>query len=373
MAGDKTHEFATDILVDILLRLPPSSRRRARLVCRHWRGTVDDRTSEMRSRAVRTLISVKTSPTASGYVVDDLSGWRLRNRWTGSGGVHVVGTCNGLICLCDDAKHGGAVTLVNPVTGEGLVVPPLPRHRSSRRESWHEAYSFGYHPLTGRYKIVHVPGYLEPAAASDSIDEVQVFTLGEASWRSVPLPAAVRAIGCLGSGSVVSVDGTTYWLGMGGIDGKAAVSFDLGDERLYATPLPVKAKPGVTLTVVRGRLGVALDRDGRTVVWVLQEGRWRRRYILRLGGSQRLVSPQFAHGKYVLTAVTREKWKPWRKESVLYGHELGERRSFNVVLSKEPAVCNVEGYIHRTFAYVETREPLRVYETERLTTRSQDK
>ncbi|KAK1668265.1 hypothetical protein QYE76_056424 [Lolium multiflorum] len=362
MAGDKTHEFATDILVDILLRLPPSSRRRARLVCRHWRGTVDERTSEMRSRAVRTLISVKTSLTASGYVVDDLSGWRLRNRWAGSGGVHVVGTCNGLICLCDDAKPGGAVTLVNPVTGEGLVVPPLPRHRSSRRESWHEAYSFGYHPLTGKYKIVHVPGYLELAAASDSIDEVQVFTLGEASWRSVPLPAAVRAIGCLGSGGVVSVDGTTYWLGMGGIDGKA-VSFDLGDKRLYATPLPMTAKPGVTLTVVRGRLGVALDRDGRTVVWVLEGGRWRRLYDLQLRGSQRLMSPQFAHGKYVLTAVTREV-------SVLYGHELGERRSFNVVLSKEPAVCDVEGYIHRTFAYVETREPLRVYETAPVTTGS---
>jgi hypothetical protein len=237
IAGNKKYDFATDVLVDILLRLPPSSRRRARLVCRHWRGAVDDRTSEMQSRAVRTLISVKNGWTSFGYVVDDLSGWRSRERWAGYGNVHVIGTCNGLICLCNDGNPGGAVTLTNPVTGEGLVVPPLPRYHSSGqgqpaapsvRLHWHEAYSFGYHPLTGRYKIVHVPCY------QGRLEVVHVFTLGGTSWRSVPLPAAVRAIGTLGSGGLVSVDGTTYWLAKGDGDGDGkAVSFDLGDEHLY--------------------------------------------------------------------------------------------------------------------------------------------
>jgi hypothetical protein len=93
-AADKKYDFATDVLVDILLRLPPSSRRRARLVCRHWRGAVDDRTSEMQSRAVRNLISVQHGRTASGYVVDDLSGWRSSKRWAGDGdhSSHVSGT-----------------------------------------------------------------------------------------------------------------------------------------------------------------------------------------------------------------------------------------------------------------------------------------
>jgi F-box interacting protein len=221
---------------------------------------------------------------------------------------------------------------------------------------WHESYSFGYHPLTGRYKIVHVPCYHGRLAV------VEVFTLGEPSWRSVPLPAAVRAIGTLGSGGVVSVDGTIYWIAKGGDgdgDGKA-VSFDLGDERLYATPLPVAAKPGVALTVVRGRLGVALDRNNKTDVWVLERGRWRHRYHVRLYGSQRLTMPHFAHGKYVLT----------REGTVLYGHKLDARRSFNVSRSKEPAVCIAEGYIDRTFAYVETREPLSVYQPASVTTGS---
>jgi hypothetical protein len=130
MAGNKKYDLATDVLVDILLRLPPSSRRRARLVCRHWRAAVDDRTPEMQSRAVRTLISVWNTFTlsGSGYVVDDLSGGRSRKRY---GKVDVIGTCNGLICMCNDEKPGGAVTLANPVTGEELVVPSLPSHNSS--------------------------------------------------------------------------------------------------------------------------------------------------------------------------------------------------------------------------------------------------
>jgi F-box interacting protein len=134
--------------------------------------------------------------------------------------MRVIASCNGLICVCDNRKPGGAITLTNPVTGETLAVPPLPRYSSSRQGhpaplvSWHEAYSFGYHPVTGRYKIVYVPCYLDPVSdpVAGRLDVVHVFTVGEASWRNVPLTGAVRKIGSLGSGGLVSVDGTTYWL-----------------------------------------------------------------------------------------------------------------------------------------------------------------
>ena len=36
---------------------------------------------------------------------------------------YVEGACNGLLCLCDDAKPGGAISLVSPET---VGVPPLP-------------------------------------------------------------------------------------------------------------------------------------------------------------------------------------------------------------------------------------------------------
>ena len=56
----------------------------------------------------------------SVYVLDDLdpktSIPRTRDLWTCHMDVYkhmeVVGVCNGVLCLCDDAKPGGAITLV---------------------------------------------------------------------------------------------------------------------------------------------------------------------------------------------------------------------------------------------------------------------
>jgi hypothetical protein len=49
---------ATDVLVEILRRLPPNSRRRSRLVCRRWRDAVDERTAtDLRSRAKTLLVT----------------------------------------------------------------------------------------------------------------------------------------------------------------------------------------------------------------------------------------------------------------------------------------------------------------------------
>ena len=47
------------------------------------------------------------------------------------GRMNVVGICNGIISLCNDREPGGAITLVNPSTGEELCLPPLPTTSSS--------------------------------------------------------------------------------------------------------------------------------------------------------------------------------------------------------------------------------------------------
>ncbi|XBH74772.1 hypothetical protein VPH35_101654 [Triticum aestivum] len=183
--------FSTDVLADILRRLPPSSRRRARLVCRHWRDVVNSRTTEMQSRA-SPLIWDPSSGVA--YIIDDLSSagaaagscrplWRnaAKRLHYGDSAVQLVGTCNGLLCLCDNEERaGGAVTVVNPATGEALAVPALPcaaqlvgRHitqtKWSEAKAWHEAYGFAYHPTTGKYKVVHVPCSYERVCEFDAV------------------------------------------------------------------------------------------------------------------------------------------------------------------------------------------------------------
>ncbi|CAN6299406.1 unnamed protein product [Urochloa humidicola] len=111
----------TDAFVDILLHLPSSCRRWvARLVCRHWRDVIDARTPRIPQPKVLTFFTGNQS--ASAYVVNNLKrGWG-RKVWrvttTGcSKWIHVtaVGTCNGLLCLCDEDKPGGAISLLNPM------------------------------------------------------------------------------------------------------------------------------------------------------------------------------------------------------------------------------------------------------------------
>ncbi|KAL6644611.1 hypothetical protein ACP70R_016219 [Stipagrostis hirtigluma subsp. patula] len=389
---DEGWNLPTDAFVEVLLRLPPSSRRRFRLVCRHWRDVVDTRTPEMQSRAVLLVSTVHGGDTASAYAVESLPEACSTELWTASAvprppgtrtpwqsrcyyfDTVVVGTCNGLLCVCDNAKGGGAISLINPATGETLAVPPVPhavqwalRGEHMAISRWDEAYSFAYHPTTGRYKVVHVPCYFDKTG---QFAAVQVFTLGEASWRDVPAPAGGAT--CRRDAGLVSVDGATYWVTK---DSARLVAFDLDDGEGAASTtvaLPVEAGRSLHLTAVRGRPAVVDCRDAGNQavieVWVLGDGGdrqgWRRLYRVQVHGvGQRLARPHFAHGKYVLT----NQWGAGGN-TVMYGHKLQsdprKAQCSEVRISERrtgPAVTSTKGYRVRTFAYVKTTEPLREY------------
>ncbi|KAM0837076.1 hypothetical protein ACQ4PT_061907 [Festuca glaucescens] len=232
----RCYDLPTDVLVEILRRLLPNPRRRCRLVCRQWRDTVDERTTtDLRSRAKTLLVSK-----SAAYVLDDKWGVKpLMACTTGRRRVmDVVGTCNGLICFCDDSKPGGAISLANPANGESFDLPPLPcADKFMRgRSRWHTAYGFAHHQGTGRYKVVRIP-----CCFDTQFDTVQVFTLGETSWRDVVATPAVGCAGtrCLRRAGIVSVDGAVYWVADGT---ERIMSFDLEAECVTVVkPLPVGA------------------------------------------------------------------------------------------------------------------------------------
>ncbi|GJN15866.1 hypothetical protein PR202_gb02811 [Eleusine coracana subsp. coracana] len=116
-----------DAFVEILLRLPTSSRRRFRLVCKRWRDLINERTPERRVLP-KILAFLNQNHSSRTLVFDDKDGHR-RNTWTFPssrryGRVHLVGTCNGFLCLNESwmlAEEGGrysAITVINPITGE---------------------------------------------------------------------------------------------------------------------------------------------------------------------------------------------------------------------------------------------------------------
>uniref|UniRef100_M8BNE2 Uncharacterized protein n=1 Tax=Aegilops tauschii TaxID=37682 RepID=M8BNE2_AEGTA len=356
---------STDVLADVLQRLPPCARRRARLVCKLWRETVDERTTEMQSRAKVLLWNTRTA--VAYVVVDDISSsptGRCRELWSGGSppmysqwdaDLQLVGTCNGLLCICDNGgSTGGEVALVNPVTCEMLTLPPLPcgdqlgDRRSCR---WDKAYSFAYHPTSGRYKVVHVPCIFERAY---DFDAVQVLTVEkEATWREGLTPGGAR---CNLKAGVVSVDGTTYWVTKGGAARVVSLSLD-DDERVagfagFALPSPaLSAGPdNYHLAEVRGRLGVVVHDPfgGTTGVWVRGEkGRWTRRVVV----ARLLSSP--------CDVTVSDKDQGTLLAKVKGGAR--HYRTFAYVETTEPLGGFGGAEVHRTFAYVETTEPLGAY------------
>ncbi|KAG0551055.1 hypothetical protein BDA96_01G391000 [Sorghum bicolor] len=391
--GTTWRSLPTDAFVEILLRLPPSRQRLLRLVCRHWRAVIDERTPPQSNKpAVLACFTGLTS--ASMYVIDDddLGAGRCRQVWgvradpndrTKRVDVTMVGTCNGLVCLCDNTRPGGAISLLNPATRETLRVPPLPiSHGAGGPWSGYgsgKAYSFGFHPVTGRYRVLHLPCR---ADVTGGFTALQVFTLGDPcpsssrAWRDVPVsfPGGATAT-CSVDAGLVTVDGATYWVTKGA---ERVVSFDHEDERVaFAAPLPVEGGPGYVLRLmeVRGSLGLAVCADRwpaptKTDVWVL--GRhaqgWSRQYSVQVqaGVCQRLAGPHFAHGEYVLTVSAPES----SLKHHLYAHRMrgggaagrlqsGEVRSLRIRDEGTVAAYLKGGYYYlRTFAYVQTTEPL---------------
>ncbi|KAI5010130.1 hypothetical protein ZWY2020_012267 [Hordeum vulgare] len=305
-----------------------------------------------------------------GYVVDGLSSSSTgssRMVWhAGSDkerGAQLVGTSNGLLCLCNNQERpGGALTLLNPATGEALPVPPMPYagpfSETSHWRSWNETYTFAHHPTSGQYKVVRVPCIFDRVVEPES---VHVLTLGEASWRKVPTGIDGGA-GCRLGPGIVSIDGTAYWVTRDA--SPRVVSLDLEHEQITsAAELPqLPACPDEAahyhLTEVHGRLGIAiLDRDlvgmETTHVWVLDKGRrWNRRYRF---SHRSLPRPYFAYGKYVLTL----------KDSFIYGHyaSTGESSSDVVCVPGMDQGTLITSIRRRsqTFVYVETTEPLAAY------------
>ncbi|CAL5005573.1 unnamed protein product [Urochloa decumbens] len=376
-----------DIFQNILQRLPLTiPRRRLRLVCRHWRNVIDDCTLHPQAHA-KVLAFVTGKERSHAYVFDNLTEERAGGRYlelrggVGNQGSSMVGTCNGLLCL---RRRDGDVVIVNPATGEKLAVPPPPsRMFNVLPKDTTAAYSFGYHPETGLYKVVHVV----PCAAGDGVtfDTVDVFTLGDASWRVVPVR---RGSSFLPSFGVVSANGATYWVAE---DAHSLMSFDLKDERLkFVTTLPVRVGPSSLdlilswhlTTDLRGRLGyVVCSHDmkrartlkgTKTEVWVLEDGgrdkkrSWVLLHTIAEPGSrapQGIAWPHFIHGENVLTTQgDGESWASLHAYSLNLSEPRMNRRGVvhQMESTPPPLICLYCSSL-QTFAYVETTEPLALY------------
>ncbi|KAF8686080.1 hypothetical protein HU200_043685 [Digitaria exilis] len=337
--NDRWERIPPDAFTEILRRVPPIPRRRLRLVCKHWRSVIDDRTPTTKQARAMVLAFVASRDQRRAYVFDDdLTGLETGRRElklprdASDRGVIMVGTCNGLLCFRLWHHH---FLVANPVTGEELTVPPPWTGPRDTEYTQTTAYSFVYHTETGLYKIVHVACH----GRGRTLGAFKVFTLGERAWREVPVPVGTS---CLTELGLVSVGSATYWVAA---DSSSVMSLDLKDERVvFVATLPVWI----------------LDDGGRSKnqpVWVLQCK------VVDPGPVQELPQvivalPHVTHGEHFLTTRTMGI-----NRVTLHACRLSEARTHGGVVRTEDATIALYDRCHtlRTFAYVKTTEPLAFY------------
>jgi hypothetical protein len=157
-------QLPSDVLADILLRLPASDLRRFRRVCKEWRDVISDPSflgAHMvhGPRAPTHTIVFYTGRRQAGSAAESLSGggflfdeqWRLTARFAVKESAEMIGMCRGLLCFRDSMD--GVIKVVEPFTGESITLTLPPTVSAGTCSA--AAYCFCFDATARRYKIVH--------------------------------------------------------------------------------------------------------------------------------------------------------------------------------------------------------------------------
>ncbi|KAF5726492.1 putative F-box and associated interaction domains-containing protein [Tripterygium wilfordii] len=279
----------TDIVIDILLRLPITSLVQFKLVCRGWRILSQNPqfpnihlsfTSENDPCLILHCdFPIRNQLHFLDFSAEDDKKDKVKRLHTPFQAkmpeFDVVGSCNGLLCL-SDSLFNEALYLYNPFTTNYVELP-----KSIQYPHQEVVFGFGFSQKTKEYKVVKVVYYRNGHSSSYqrsrrmiyTQSEVQILTLGSSSWRSlgkVPYQLVRRQ-------SEALVNGRLHWASRPRRFNPARriISFDLADERFLEVQKPDCGglnRCNYHLAVLRGCLSAAVYCNyGRLEIWVMKE------------------------------------------------------------------------------------------------------
>ncbi|CAL5089099.1 unnamed protein product [Urochloa decumbens] len=210
----------TDVLHEILLRLPAKVLCRFRLVCQSWRSLTSDpifakahssrhplvvglRSIAGRGRRWRSDHEVQLLDPFSGNIVRRIP---TRKAWHD----HELSTHLGLLCI-SERRAQQEDCILSPATGEILMVPTTGIVTKYKGKSMTlSTCLLGRVPSTGEYKALRVCRYHDRYLDGEPEQTYHVATLGrDAIWRVKPCPAVRVAIV---SEARAVVNGVAYFL-----------------------------------------------------------------------------------------------------------------------------------------------------------------
>ncbi|KAK9285640.1 hypothetical protein L1049_024838 [Liquidambar formosana] len=287
---DRISKLPHHVVMDIFCKLPIKSLMYCRCVCKAWRDLVLDpcfATQHLTTRPPTTILTLQcdgerkrniymVEPEASD--LDAITKVKIPNL-----GIQIVGSCNGLLCLCAEQNSHHCFYILNPFTGECMTLPKIktdPKHTSVS--------GFGFSSKTNQYKVIRISCRWEPGSSSTKA-EAEIYTVGSGgSWREIGYAPDYYFLG----GYAIFLNGALYWIVDGGIGEhfrELVCAFDIGNEQFLKIPLPVSyfsEQHGfwTNIGVLEGRLYVCGAYSG-VEIWVMNdngvEESWTKEVVLQ--------------------------------------------------------------------------------------------
>ncbi|KAL1557563.1 F-box/kelch-repeat protein-like protein [Salvia divinorum] len=209
MGEDCFKYLPSEIVVNILSRLPARDAMICKCVCKSWLDLVA--TPEfVNCHMSRSVPGIAVEADSKSYdvmeIVDEIGDFDEEYHWYAAFNFKlpfdepIHSSANGLIFL-SGVGHGDLI-LCNPVTRDYIKLPS-PRQPISKDQFELESFGFGVSRTTGQYKVVRV---FEERPLCQY--ECQVYTVGTGTWRKVPSGSPYRLFGRLGG---LLFNGNLHW------------------------------------------------------------------------------------------------------------------------------------------------------------------
>ncbi|XP_004507627.1 F-box protein CPR1 isoform X2 [Cicer arietinum] len=282
-------DLPSEVITEILSRIPVKPLLRLRCTCKLWRSLIDSTDFIFFHLTKSKDSNIILRQHSRLYELDLNSMDRVKELnhplMCYSNRIKILGSCNGLLCICNIADD---IAFWNPSIRKHRIIPSAPLIRKDKNSDENtnansnaavttllaaRVYGFGYDSFSDDYKLVSISYFVDLHNRSfDS--QVRVYTMRTDVWKNVPsMPYAL----CCGRTMGVFVSGSIHWVVTRNVEPDQSdliVAFDLRFEifREIELPTTVDGKFEMEVAVFGGLLCVIENRGSEGFnVWVMRE------------------------------------------------------------------------------------------------------
>ncbi|KAM7511391.1 hypothetical protein LguiB_010266 [Lonicera macranthoides] len=239
----------TDVVIQILLKLPVKSLLRFKCICKYWYTLIKSHyfssqyyhhhNNRIQLLVHHCILYIEKSafalfPNEMLDMHQHLNYLHMPTYLT-----NVVGPVNGLFLLHKDwCSRGSHLALWNPATRKFRTVLRLDSNLSQWFMTEENYFGFGLDHFTNDYKVIWIRYFWnEKLRVAYDPPVIGVYTLGTDSWRFFDLNSSLMPPR-LNSISSIYMNGTKYWLSYYDHFNSSIVAFDIGNEVFRVIQMP---------------------------------------------------------------------------------------------------------------------------------------